>query len=152
MVNVPTVSFNPGSVPVPPERPSRFARGTGMCFGIEGDLTPSVNQWLDFPMRIPASAGCRWGSGAGAGSALAKSPTVIDGIRPRKSGSHQIPGWRGPDSNHRSRESAWMPLGSRFREVEARLKSHGIDYIGPIVQLPGLLGIYFYAPPSRQRR
>jgi len=59
MVNVPTVSFNSGSVPVPPERPTRFARGTGMCFGIEGDLTPSVNQWLDFPMRIPVSAGFR---------------------------------------------------------------------------------------------
>jgi hypothetical protein len=34
---------------------------------------------------------------------LAKSPTVIDGIRPRKSGSHQTPRWRKPDSNHRSR-------------------------------------------------
>jgi hypothetical protein len=34
----------------------------------------------------------------------------------------------------------------RFREVEARLNSHGIDYIGPIAQLPGLLGIYFYDP------
>ena len=35
---------------------------------------------------------------------------------------------------------------SRFREVEARLKARGIDYIGPIPQLPGLLGIYFYDP------
>jgi hypothetical protein len=34
----------------------------------------------------------------------------------------------------------------RLREVETRLKSHGIDYIGPIAQLPGLLGIYFYDP------
>jgi len=32
------------------------------------------------------------------------------------------------------------------REVEARLKARGIDYIGPIPQLPGLLGIYFYDP------
>src|SRR5207253_3041290 len=41
-----------------------------------------------------------------------------------------------------------LPVGlqMRFREVEARLKSHGIDYIGPIAQLPGLLGIYFYDP------
>ncbi len=30
-----------------------------MCFGIEGDLTPSVNQWLDFPMQIPVWAGFR---------------------------------------------------------------------------------------------
>ena len=34
----------------------------------------------------------------------------------------------------------------RFHEVEARLKSLGIDYIGPIAQLPRLLGIYFYDP------
>ena len=34
----------------------------------------------------------------------------------------------------------------RFREVEVRLKSRGIDYLGPIPQLPGLLGIYFYDP------
>mgnify|MGYP001452501369 FL=1 len=34
----------------------------------------------------------------------------------------------------------------RFREVEARLRTQGVDYIGPIPQLPGLLGIYFYDP------
>ena len=39
-----------------------------------------------------------------------------------------------------------MSSPERFREVEARLNSHGIDYIGPIAQLPGLLGIYFYDP------
>src|ERR1700737_2493818 len=59
MVNVPTVSFNSGSVPVPPERPTRFATGTGMCFGTEGGLTPRVYEWLDFPMRIPVAAGFR---------------------------------------------------------------------------------------------
>src|SRR6266550_1110617 len=31
-----------------------------------------------------------------------KSPTVIGGIRPPKSGSHQTPRWRKTDSNHRS--------------------------------------------------
>src|SRR5258705_8692884 len=41
---------------------------------------------------------------------------------------------------------AFTVTASRFREVEARLKGRGIDYIGPIPQLPGLLGIYFYDP------
>ena len=31
-------------------------------------------------------------------------------------------------------------------KVEARLKSHNIEYIGPIPQLPGLLCIYFCDP------
>jgi catechol 2,3-dioxygenase-like lactoylglutathione lyase family enzyme len=34
----------------------------------------------------------------------------------------------------------------RFREIEARLREHRVEYIGPIPQLPGLLGIYFYDP------
>jgi hypothetical protein len=33
---------------------------------------------------------------------------------------------------------AFVVTAERFREVEARLKWHGIDYIGPIAQLPGL--------------
>jgi hypothetical protein len=41
---------------------------------------------------------------------------------------------------------AFVVTAERFREVEARLKSRGIDYIGPIPQLPGLLSIYFYDP------
>ena len=41
---------------------------------------------------------------------------------------------------------AFVVTAERFSRIEARLKSHGIDYIGPIPQLPGLLGIYFYDP------
>jgi hypothetical protein len=41
---------------------------------------------------------------------------------------------------------AFVVTAERFREVEARLKSHGIDYIGAIAQIPGLFGIYFYDP------
>ena len=34
----------------------------------------------------------------------------------------------------------------RFAEIEQRLKKRGIEYIGPIPQLPGLVGIYFFDP------
>ncbi len=33
---------------------------------------------------------------------------VIDGIRPRKSGSHQTPRWRKPDSNSWSLSRIWV--------------------------------------------
>jgi hypothetical protein len=35
---------------------------------------------------------------------------------------------------------------SQFREVEEKLRKHKIEYIGPIPQMPGLDGIYFFDP------
>ena len=35
---------------------------------------------------------------------------------------------------------------TQFREVEERLRKHKIEYIGPIPQMPGLDGIYFFDP------
>jgi catechol 2,3-dioxygenase-like lactoylglutathione lyase family enzyme len=62
----------------------------------------------------------------------------------------EIPKGKEPVGNRNAigamQHCAFVVTAERFREVEARLKSHGIDYIGPIAQLPGLLGIYFYDP------
>ena len=62
----------------------------------------------------------------------------------------EIPKGKEPVGNRNAigamQHCAFVVTAERFREVEARLKSHAIDYIGPIVQLPGLLGIYFYDP------
>jgi catechol 2,3-dioxygenase-like lactoylglutathione lyase family enzyme len=41
---------------------------------------------------------------------------------------------------------AFVVSPRRFCEIEDRLKMHGIDYLGPIPQMPGLVGIYFYDP------
>src|SRR5947209_9398857 len=60
----------------------------------------------------------------------------------------EIPKGKEPAGNRNAigamQHCAFVVTAGRFREAEARLKSHGIDYIGPIAQLPGLLGIYFY--------
>jgi catechol 2,3-dioxygenase-like lactoylglutathione lyase family enzyme len=62
----------------------------------------------------------------------------------------EIPRGKEPAGNRNAigamQHRAFVVTLERFRELEARLKSHGIDYIGPIPQLPGLLGIYFYDP------
>ena len=62
----------------------------------------------------------------------------------------EIPKGKEPPGNRNSigamQHCAFVVAAERFREVEARLTSRGIDYIGPIPQLPGLLGIYFYDP------
>src|SRR5215468_4455748 len=48
-----------------------------------------------------------------------------------------------PAGNHNAigavQHCAFVVTAERFREVEGRLNSCGIDYIGPIPQLPGLL-------------
>ncbi|HXP31095.1 MAG TPA: VOC family protein, partial [Stellaceae bacterium] len=62
----------------------------------------------------------------------------------------EIPKGKEPAGNRNAigamQHCAFTVTASRFREVEERLKARGIDYIGPIPQLPGLLGIYFYDP------
>src|SRR5712691_4616722 len=60
----------------------------------------------------------------------------------------EIPKGKEPAGNRNAigamQHCAFVVTAERFREVEARLKSNGVHYIGPISQLPGLLGIYFY--------
>ncbi|HEY5899397.1 MAG TPA: VOC family protein [Burkholderiales bacterium] len=41
---------------------------------------------------------------------------------------------------------AFVVTPERFADVERRLKKNEIAYIGPIPQLPGLMGIYFIDP------
>ena len=64
----------------------------------------------------------------------------------------EIPKGKEPVGNRNAigamQHCAFVVTAERFHHVEARLKSRGIDYIGPIAQLPGLLGIYFYDPTA----
>jgi catechol 2,3-dioxygenase-like lactoylglutathione lyase family enzyme len=41
---------------------------------------------------------------------------------------------------------AFVVDAERFARLESHLREHGIDYIGPIEQGPGMWGIYFYDP------
>lgn len=41
---------------------------------------------------------------------------------------------------------AFVVTPERFQDLEQRLKNAGIEYIGPLPQLPGLVGIYFMDP------
>jgi hypothetical protein len=52
--------------------------------------------------RRRGTANKTFSSSRQSGAGLVKSPTIIDGIPPRKSGSHQTRRWRGTDSNPRS--------------------------------------------------
>src|SRR5205807_1389114 len=62
----------------------------------------------------------------------------------------EIPKGKEPAGNRNAigamQHCAFVVTAARFREVEMRLKVRGIDYMGPIPQLSGLLGIYFYDP------
>ena len=41
---------------------------------------------------------------------------------------------------------AFVVTPQRFRDIEERVRRAGVEYIGPIPQLPGLVGIYFIDP------
>jgi catechol 2,3-dioxygenase-like lactoylglutathione lyase family enzyme len=62
----------------------------------------------------------------------------------------EIPMGKEPKTNRNAiggmQHCAFVVPPKRFAEIEQRLKSRGIEYIGPIPQLPGLVGIYFMDP------
>jgi len=62
----------------------------------------------------------------------------------------EIPKGKEPRSNRNAiggmQHCAFVVTPQRFAEIEQRLKQRGIEYIGPIPQLPGLEGIYFMDP------
>ena len=62
----------------------------------------------------------------------------------------EIPKGKEPKANRNAigamQHCAFVVTPARFKEIEARLKQHKVPYNGPIAQLPGLLGIYFYDP------
>jgi catechol 2,3-dioxygenase-like lactoylglutathione lyase family enzyme len=62
----------------------------------------------------------------------------------------EIPKGREPQANRNAvggmQHCSFVVTPAHFVEIEQRLKSRNIEYIGPLPQLPGLLGIYFYDP------
>ena len=62
----------------------------------------------------------------------------------------EIPKGKEPSANRNAigamQHCAFVVTPQRFREIEMRLRQHGVDYIGPIPQMPGLDGIYFIDP------
>jgi catechol 2,3-dioxygenase-like lactoylglutathione lyase family enzyme len=62
----------------------------------------------------------------------------------------EIPKGKEPGANRNAigamQHCAFVVTATRFHEIEARLKALGIPYHGPLPQLPGLMGIYFYDP------
>lgn len=62
----------------------------------------------------------------------------------------EIPKGREPKGNRNAigamQHCSFVVTPARFAEIEQRLKKRGIEYIGPLPQLPGLVGIYFLDP------
>ena len=62
----------------------------------------------------------------------------------------EIPEGKEPAHNRNAigamQHCAFVVTPERFRALEQRLKNNNIDYIGPVPQMPGLDGIYFFDP------
>lgn len=63
-------------------------------------------------------------------------------------GFFEIPAGKEPP-HHRDaigalQHCAFVVTPDRFKDIQSRLKQHGVPYNGPIPQMPGLLGLYFF--------
>jgi glyoxylase I family protein len=62
----------------------------------------------------------------------------------------EIPRGKEPRGNRNAigamQHCAFVVTPARLREIEERLSARGVEYIGPIAQLPGLVGLYFFDP------
>jgi catechol 2,3-dioxygenase-like lactoylglutathione lyase family enzyme len=62
----------------------------------------------------------------------------------------EIPKGKEPPHNRNAigamQHCAFVVTAQKFAALEARLKAHGVEYMGPVEQFPGSLGIYFYDP------
>lgn len=137
-------------------RPASFARGVHHLALCTDDMKKTIDFYVDvlgFPlvhaMKVPA------GLGTGPGNR---------GNPPYESIRHyffdmgndsllaffEIPAGKEPEHNRNAigamQHCAFTVTPERFREIETRLKAAGIAYRGPIPQLPGLDGIYFFDP------
>ncbi len=65
-------------------------------------------------------------------------------------GFFELPAGKEP-AHHRDaigamQHCAFVVTVERFRDIHARLVKHGVPHIGPMKQMPGLMGIYFFDP------
>jgi catechol 2,3-dioxygenase-like lactoylglutathione lyase family enzyme len=62
----------------------------------------------------------------------------------------EIPKGKEPQGNRNAigsmQHCAFVVAPAAFRAIEERLKHHAVPYVGPLPQLPGLDGIYFFDP------
>ena len=62
----------------------------------------------------------------------------------------EIPRGKEPKGNRNAigsmQHCAFVVTPPVFHAIQTRLKQHGIVYVGPLPQLPGLDGIYFFDP------
>ena len=65
-------------------------------------------------------------------------------------GFFEIPAGKEP-AHHRDaigamQHCAFVVTPERFRDIQARLERHNVPFIGPIAQMPGIVGLYFFDP------
>jgi catechol 2,3-dioxygenase-like lactoylglutathione lyase family enzyme len=65
-------------------------------------------------------------------------------------GFFEVPAGKEPQ-HHRDaigamQHCAFVTTPERFRDIQERLRKHNVPFLGPIAQMPGIIGIYFQDP------
>jgi glyoxylase I family protein len=138
------------------QQPQPIARGVHHLALCTDDMKATVDFYVDV-LGMPLVHAMRVPPGLGTGAKNRGNPPYdevrhyfFDMGNDSLLAFFEIPKGAEPRGNRNAigamQHCAWVVTPERFRDIEARLKARGIDYLGPIPQMPGLIGIYFYDP------
>ena len=144
------------SIPHHISRISSFTRGVHHLALTTDDMKKTIDFYVDI-LGMPLIHAMKVPAGLGVGPKNRGNPPYeslrhyfFDMGNDSTLGFFEIPKGAEPQGNRNSigsmQHCSFVVTPERFREIEARLKRHDMNYIGPIPQLPGILGIYFMDP------
>jgi catechol 2,3-dioxygenase-like lactoylglutathione lyase family enzyme len=133
-----------------------FTRGIHHLALNTEDMKKTIDFWVDV-LGMPLVHAMRVPKGLGVGPANRGNPPYeelrhyfFDMGNDSLVAFFEMPKGAEPQGNRNAlgnmQHVSFVVTPSRFAQIEDRLKAHDIAYIGPLPQLPGLLGIYFMDP------
>ncbi len=149
-------TMNPASKPARGPNPPSLTRGVHHLALNTDDMKKTIEFYVDI-LGMPLIHAMKVPPGVGIGAGNRGNPPYeeirhyfFDMGNDSVLGFFEIPAGKEP-KHHRNaigamQHCSFVVTPERFRDIQDRLIKHAIPFLGPMEQLPGLIGIYFFDP------